>query len=271
MTPLLRSVDRIQLRVDNVTAAARFYTETLGLKLDRRTGHAAALRFQSGDTELILHDDRQKPDVEIVLAVADVDSLYDRREELGLTFLSAPTPSGKGKRATLRDPFGVVLAIADRGEHPASATRVAAAHGVLFDDAPPADAPGDRAALIAVYEKIGRTADDLPYTPHFERLHAMYARKFKSNAPDHSAVWRQLLAIRKAGKLPKLGQAATRPPVLDDADKLRLRELLGPDLGKRDRLPYTERFDRLVEQFNRGFARGLSPHVVWRLVATLAK
>ena len=271
MTPLLQSVDRIQFRVDNVTAAARFYTEALGLKLDRRTGHAAALRFASGDTELILHDDRQKPDVEIVLAVADVDAIYERREELGVTFVSPPTPSGKGRRATLRDPFGHVIVIADRGEHPASATRVAAAGGALFEDAPPPDAIADRAALIGVYEKIGRTADDLPYTPHFERLHAMYARKFKSNPPDHSTVWRQLLAIRKAGKLPKLGQAATRPPVLEDADKLRLRELLGPDMGKRDRLPYTPRFDQLVEQFNRGFARALSPHVIWRLVATLAK
>ena len=271
MPPLLQSVDRIQLRVDNVAAAVRFYSETLGLTVDRRSGHAVALRFGAGDTELILHDDRQKPDVEIVMAVADVDSIYERREELGLTFLNSPKPNGRGRRATLRDPFGNVISIADRGDHPASATRVTAASGALFDDAPPPDAGADRAALIAVYEKIGRTADDLPYTPHFERLHAMYARQFKANKPDHAAVWRQLLAIRKAGKLPKLGQAASRPPILEDADKRRLRELLGPDLGKRDRLPYTERFDRLVEQFNRGFARAFSPHVVWRLVATLAK
>ena len=42
-------------------------------------------------------------------------------------------------------------------------------------------------------------------------------------------------------------------------------------MGKRDRLPYTKRFDTLVDSFNKTQARPLSPHLVWRLVATLAK
>ncbi|MGC4032552.1 MAG: VOC family protein [Tepidisphaeraceae bacterium] len=129
MPPVLQRVDRINLRVDNVAAASRFYAETLGLKLDRQQHGAAALRFQQGETELVLHSDKQKPDVEIVLGVADVQAIYDRRQELGLTFLNPPTPSGRGHRATLRDPFGNVIAIADRGEHPASATKVATVAG----------------------------------------------------------------------------------------------------------------------------------------------
>jgi hypothetical protein len=51
----------------------------------------------------------------------------------------------------------------------------------------------------------------------------------------------------------------------------RLKALLGKDLGKRDRLPYTQRFDDLVDQFNKTIPRALSPHQVWRVVATLAK
>ena len=47
--------------------------------------------------------------------------------------------------------------------------------------------------------------------------------------------------------------------------------MLGDDIGKRDRLPYTAQFDRLVDEFNKTQARPLSPHLVWRLVATLAK
>jgi len=47
--------------------------------------------------------------------------------------------------------------------------------------------------------------------------------------------------------------------------------LLGDDIGRRDRLPYTERFDKLVDQFNQTQKRPLSPHLVWRLVAKLAK
>lgn len=269
MPPVLKSVDRILLRVDNITAASRFYTDTLGLKLDRQTGHAAALRFTQGDTELILHDDRQRPDLEVVMGVADVQDLYNRRDTLGITFLTPPALSGKGHRATIRDPFGHVLTIADRGEAQSSASATPVG-GALFEDAPPEDASADRAALIAVYEKIGRTADDLPYTPHFERLHTMYTRPMKTK-PDHNTVWRQLLTLRKAGKLPKLGVAVSKPPPIEAADKQRLRDLLGEDIGKRDRLPYTPRFDQIVEQFNKGFARAFSPHVVWRLVATLAK
>ena len=48
-------------------------------------------------------------------------------------------------------------------------------------------------------------------------------------------------------------------------------QMLGADIGKRDRLPYTKRFDELVDEFNKSQDRPLSPHLVWRLVATLAK
>ena len=51
----------------------------------------------------------------------------------------------------------------------------------------------------------------------------------------------------------------------------RLVEMLGDDIGKRDRLPYTKRFDELVDGFNKSQPRAISPHLVWRLVATLAK
>jgi hypothetical protein len=47
--------------------------------------------------------------------------------------------------------------------------------------------------------------------------------------------------------------------------------MLGDDIGRRDRLPYSDRFDNLVDQFNKTRQRPLSPHLVWRLVATLAK
>ena len=84
-------------------------------------------------------------------------------------------------------------------------------------------------------------------------------------------MWRHLLNIRKRGKLPKLGEARSRPPEVSDEALALLRETLGKDIGKRDRLPYTPRFDKLVDEFNKTQPRPLSPHLVWRLVATLAK
>jgi hypothetical protein len=80
-----------------------------------------------------------------------------------------------------------------------------------------------------------------------------------------------LLTTRKAGALPKLGAARSKPPEIDDDDRRKLRELLGDDIGKRDRLPYTPRFEDVVAAFNDGRRRHFSPHQVWRLVAMLSK
>jgi hypothetical protein len=77
--------------------------------------------------------------------------------------------------------------------------------------------------------------------------------------------------LRKGGKLPKLGPARSVPPEISPEARQRLREMLGADIGKRDRLPYTDRFDGLVDEFNGTHVPKLSPHLVWRLVATLAK
>jgi hypothetical protein len=89
--------------------------------------------------------------------------------------------------------------------------------------------------------------------------------------PTRGEVWRHLLNLRKAGKLPKLGAARSMPPEISPEERDRLREMVAEDIGRRDRLPYTDRFDQLVDEFNKAQARKLSPHLVWRLVATLAK
>lgn len=267
---MLKCVDRILLRVPNVTAASRFYTEAMGLRVDRQQPNAAALRFQEGDTELILHDDRQRPDVEIVFGVKDVRQMFDDRDRLGLTFLAPPAKVGNGYRATMRDPFGNVLVIVDRGDAVRGLSIESSEK--LFDEAADEAPAVDREKLIEVYVSIARTADDLPYTPHFERLYSLYTRSLASDPkPSHNDVWRQLLTLRKSAKLPKLGPATSKPPKIEAEDKQRLKDILGPDIGRRDRLPYTERFDEIVRDFNKQFARAWSPHVVWRLVATLAK
>jgi hypothetical protein len=89
--------------------------------------------------------------------------------------------------------------------------------------------------------------------------------------PTRAEVWRHLLNMRKSSKLPKLGPATSNPPDVSAEVRQHLRNMLGDDIGKRDRLPYTERFDSIVDQFNKTQQRPLSPHLVWRLVATLAK
>lgn len=269
---MLQRVDRILIRVPALESAVRYYRDVLGLKVHRHDTHLASLGLSDGKTELVLHDDPDLPAEGIYWLVEDVRDLHRRRNELKLTFTSPPVQVARGYRATVKDPFGTVLLLLDRSGQNANPDAV--------EDGKPAGSlfagmevrvPVKREALIQAYQKIGRTADDLPYTPHFESLFSSYASALGDPAPTRAEVWRHLLNLRKGGKLPKLGEARSQPPEVSPEDRDALRKMLGEDLGKRDRLPYSPRFDKLVDEFNRTQPRALSPHLVWRLVATLAK
>jgi argininosuccinate lyase len=141
----------------------------------------------------------------------------------------------------------------------------------------PTESPDDNRSsrfepLIAAYRKAGRTLDDLPYTDEFEQV---FAAAQKSHPEmDKYQTFRRLHNLRKAGKLPKAGKAATLPVKLQPKEEAWLRDRVVESvgsLGQRDQLPYDGKFDGLVERFNAHTGRALSPHDVWRLVAKLAK
>ena len=277
---MFRRLDRLVIRVPNLASAVSYYRDVLGMTVLREERRVASLRFADQDCgEIVLHADPDLPSEATYVLVDDVRDLYKRRTELRLKFTAPPTRVTRGYRATVKDPFGTVLYLLDRSdESPALAGRDhASSHvedarppGALFDGVSQ-HIPAKRTLLINLYEKLGRTADDLPYTPHFESLFEPYIESYHDPKPDRAEVWRHLLNIRKAGKLPKLGEARSKPPDVSDEARQRLRELLADDIGKRDRLPYSARFDQIVEEFNQTQARKLSPHLVWRLVATIAK
>src|SRR5215212_3825025 len=268
---MLLRIDRVMVRVPNVPAAVKFYCEVMGLKLIKEQKGVAALRFAHGEGEMVLHDDPDLPAGEIYYLVDDVRALFEKRAELKLNFVQPPKVAGRGYRAALRDPYGNVMILVDRSSGGGDAVEDGKAPGALFSGVEE-KIEVKREELIRVYEQIGRTADDLPYTPDFEKLHAAYCAQHREKKPQKHETWRHLLNLRKAGKLPKLGEARSKAPEIDDDQKQKLRELIGEDIGRRDRLPYTEKFDSIVDRFNklRG-GRSLSPHLVWRLVATLAK
>jgi len=269
---MLRKVDRILLRVPSLPAAVAYYRDAIGMTLLRSEGKIASFRLGDCGTELVLHDDPDLPAEATYYLVDDVRDLYRRRALLKLTFSGPPTPATRGYRATVKDPFGTVLLLLDRTSEGATRSTIEdgkVADG-LFAGVQPAVKP-KREALIALYEKTGRTADDLPYTPHFESIYKAYAQQYGSNPPTREEAWRHLLNIRKRGILPKLGEARSRPPEVGDESLATLRRMIGKDIGKRDRLPYTKRFDAIVDEFNKTQPRPLSPHLVWRLVATMAK
>ena len=277
---MLLKVDRILLRVPGLASAVKYYAETLGLKLLREETTLAS--FQVGDSELVLHTDPDLPAEGVYYLVDSVRDLYSRRKELKLKFLSPPLRASKGWRATVRDPFGLVLMLLDRDEatqpptegQPPAPIEDGKAADMLFAGMKP-KVRANPEALIKLYESIGRTADDLPYTPQFETLFKDYAAQLTAKGATgeivREEVWRHLLNLRKAGKLPKLGDSKSTPPEITDVEKKKLAELVGDMIGRRDRLPYTDRFDKIVDEFNKSQPRPISPHFVWRLVATLGK
>jgi catechol 2,3-dioxygenase-like lactoylglutathione lyase family enzyme len=269
---MLRRVDRVILRVASVPGAVSYYRDVLGLALVRDDGKVASFRLGEGNTELIVHADPDLPSEAIYYLVDDVRDLYQRREDLKLRFSGPPIQATHGYRAEVKDPFGNVLRVIDRTtDRPAGRViEDGRSAGTLFAGVEPA-VSAKRVPLMAAYEKIGRTADDLPYTPHFETLYSDYCAHFPDQKPSRQEVWRHLLNLRKGGKLPRLGEARSPAPEVLEEEKAQLRRMLGDAIGKRDRLPYTGRFEQLVNDFNKHRARPLSPHLVWRLVATLAK
>lgn len=269
---MLRKIDRVMFRVPSLPAAVAYYRDVLGMKLIRQDSRVANFRLSDDSAELVLHNDPDLPGEAVYYLVDDVRDLYRRREQLKLTFTSAPAAVSRGYRAAVRDPFGTVLLLIDRTAESAGASAIedAKAPGALFAGIE-SKVRVKPEALIKAYESIGRTADDLPYTPHFETLYRSYIAQMGDPQPDRKEVWRHLLNLRKGGKLPKLGEARSTAPQVAPEDLQNLKEMLGDDIGKRDRLPYSDRFDKLVDEFNKTQQRPLSPHLVWRLVATLAK
>ena len=171
---MLRRIDRILLRVPSLPAAVRYYTSVLGMTVLNQDKRLASLKFADSDGEIVLHADADLPDQAVYFLVDDVRDYYARREELHLTFVHPPTPAARGWRATVKDPFGNVLLILDRGgQESGGVVEDAKPAGTLFAGMEPRVGV-NRAALVAAYEKVGRTADDLPYTPHFEAVFKAY-------------------------------------------------------------------------------------------------
>ena len=280
---MLRRIDRVIIRVPNVASAVRYYRDVLQMPLIRQEERLASFQLGHGPTELVLHSDPDLPSEAVYYRVDDVRDLYRRREALQLNFVQSPQRVARGYRAAVKDPFGTILQLLDRVDEPQSTSHgdvSTVAASPVEDAKPPAQSlfagveptvSVNRTALIQAYEAVGRTADDLPYTPQFERLHRLYSDAFDNPKPSRTQTWRHLLNLRKGGKLPKLGEARSAPPNVTRESIDKLTELLGDAKGRRDRLPYTPAFDRIVEAFNRTQPRPISPHLVWRLVARLAK
>lgn len=126
--------------------------------------------------------------------------------------------------------------------------------------------------LVQAYMAAGRTLDDLPYTPEFEKIFTAVGGE--QSKRDRRSVFHRLHNLRKAKKLPRLGRASEPAPHILPEDESLLTSLIVErvgTLGQRDQLPYDPKFDDLVQIFAAKSGRALSQRDVWRVVAKLAK
>lgn len=111
--------------------------------------------------------------------------------------------------------------------------------------------------------------DALPYTDEFERLkEAFYDRTFKKLSD--SEFWAALVRVAKKGGIRgKVAQADA--PKLTEEQRESLKRVMPVPLGERDKLPYTDRFDRMVRLFNSNTGLTLSQREVWLAILAIAK
>ncbi len=140
----------------------------------------------------------------------------------------------------------------------------------FFKEAPPL--PPEDQRLIAAYDFVGRTLDDLPYTDDFRLL--MGRIKAGGDHRNEREVLTRLQNLRKATRLPRRGAAMSRPPEVTPGEEELMRVLVRRRLGsvgQRDQLPYTPAFDEIATQFNKETSRALDCHAIWRLIAKVSK
>jgi catechol 2,3-dioxygenase-like lactoylglutathione lyase family enzyme len=111
---MLRKIDCVMIRVPDLDAAARYYTEVLGLHEVWREGPWVGLGFPETDAEIVLHTDPDIPEQSLVhYLVDDVEAAVATLRAWGCRVVEEPFDIRIGKCAVITDPFGVALCILD--------------------------------------------------------------------------------------------------------------------------------------------------------------
>ena len=111
---MLRKIDCVMIRVDNVEEAAAYYAEVFGLRLNWSGDGTIGLVFPETDAEIVLHNDPNIPSsVEVHYLVDDVVTVVADYVAKGCQLLVEPFDITIGKCAVIKDPFGTRMCILD--------------------------------------------------------------------------------------------------------------------------------------------------------------
>jgi lactoylglutathione lyase len=111
---MLRKIDCVMIRVNDVEAAAAYYVKVFGLHPRWSGDDSIGLAFPETDAEIVLHNDPDIPSsVEVHYLVDDVVDAVAHAAAQGCNVLVAPFDITIGKCAVISDPFGTRLCILD--------------------------------------------------------------------------------------------------------------------------------------------------------------
>ena len=111
---MLRKIDCIMIRVEDVKAAASYYAEVFGLQPRWSGDGSIGLGFSKSDAEIVLHSDPNIPSsVEVYYLVDNVVAAAADYAARGCQVLVPPFDITIGKCAVITDPFGTRLCILD--------------------------------------------------------------------------------------------------------------------------------------------------------------
>jgi len=116
---MLRKIDCIMLRVEDVPAAMAYYADVFGLRPVWWDEESAGMAFPETDAEIVLHCKSDIPSsAEAHYLVDDVTTAVETLAAKGCRILAAPFDIAIGKCAVIADPFGIRLCILDMTKGP---------------------------------------------------------------------------------------------------------------------------------------------------------
>ena len=103
------------IRVDDVAAGEKFYSEVFGLKPLWREAGSIGMRLPETDTEVVLHNNANIPNkVEVHYLVDEVVAAVKSYAAKGCRVLVQPFDVLMGKCAVIEDPFGTTICLLDQ-------------------------------------------------------------------------------------------------------------------------------------------------------------
>lgn len=111
---MFKKIDCVMIRVDDVVAGEKFYSEVFGLKPRWREAGSVGLSLPETDAEIVLHNSAGIPNkVEVHYLIDDVVAAVKLYAQKGCRVLVAPFDVLIGKCAVIQDPFATTICLLD--------------------------------------------------------------------------------------------------------------------------------------------------------------